>query len=170
MSSSVLFDCSRSRAGTAIRFTRVTPLAVAEGSSVLVCGPRSLFRRDDDDDDDDDGACLSKTRWKRRMRKTEGRTNSMNKRKLAPPHQTERTDYSGYLFSCARSRQSGGKWRQDAQKSRYSFAQTDICSMREAFFLPAQRMCDRSFAKKLAVDPSILSTESPFPSFLPFGT
>ena len=169
MSSSDLFDCSRSRAGTAIRFTRVTPLAVAEGSSVLVCGPRSLFRRDDDDDDDD-GACLSKTRWKRRMRKTEGRTNSMNKRKLAPPHQTERTDYSGYLLSCARSRQSRGKWRQAAQKSRYSFAQTDICSMREAFFLPAQRMCDRSFAKKLAVDPSILSTESPFPSFLPFGT
>ena len=52
-----------------------------------MCGPlsTSLPGGGNDDDDDDDDACLSKTRWKRRMR-TKGGTGPMNRRKLAPPH------------------------------------------------------------------------------------
>ena len=47
--------------------------------------PGASLSRGNDDDDDDDDACLSKTR-------------RMNRRKLAPPHETGRTGdglYSG---------------------------------------------------------------------------
>ena len=82
---------------------------------MFVCGPLPLslsLRGGNDDDDDDDDACLSKTRWKRRMRRkgvrgeggSGGQTGSMNRRKLAPPHKPiQRTACSGCRPSCHKS-------------------------------------------------------------------
>ena len=64
-----------------------------EEECVCVWAPASLpplsLRGGNDDDDDDDDACLSKTRWKRRMR-TRDRLDEQAE--VGAPAQTDTTD------------------------------------------------------------------------------
>ena len=152
MTSLVLFYRSRSRAGTRIRFTRVTPLAVGsrrrrarggDGWSVFVtlCVGLTLSRQCNDGDDDDDDARLSKTRWKRRMRRT-------YRRKLPPPHETERTGYSRYSISrniiFMRSAQNRVVLYQKSDRWVRWRSRTLYLLYARSFFARPKDVCDRS--------------------------